>query len=229
MKYLLTSILILTSFLITSDPRERLMDLKKMDRDGNRAISFKEYSHKPLKIFKNMDSDSNGVLTYSEFSLKKLRPPRNKKSGRFSFLDINDDEKVSKKEFISGANKQPRSRRMSKFGSSEDERLVAEKIFLKLDVNQDQNIDVKELSVAKDIAPKVAKDHSFQNLNSDGNENITINEFLAPAKETFSRMDSNSDGSIERREIKEFMRNNKNLHKKEGKPFIMQKERNYNR
>ena len=108
MKYLLTSILILTSFLITSDPRERLMDLKKMDRDGNRAISFKEYSHKPLKIFKNMDSDSNGVLTYSEFSLKKLRPPRNKKSGRFSFLDINDDEKVSKKEFISGANKQPR-------------------------------------------------------------------------------------------------------------------------
>ena len=44
MKYLLTSILILTSFLITSDPRERLMDLKKMDRDGNRAISFKEYS-----------------------------------------------------------------------------------------------------------------------------------------------------------------------------------------
>ena len=47
-----------------------------------------------------------------------------------TFLDVNDDEKVSKKEFISGANKQPRSRRMTKFGSSEDERLVAEKIFL---------------------------------------------------------------------------------------------------
>ena len=228
MKYLLTSILILTSFLTASDPRERLMELKKMDRDGNKAISFKEYSYKPVKIFKNMDSDSNGVLTYSEFSLKKLRPSRNKKSSRFSFLDVNDDEKVSKKEFISGANKQPRSRRMSKFGRS-DERLVAEKIFLKLDVNQDQNIDVKELSVAKDIAPKVAKDHSFQNLNSDGNENITINEFLAPAKKTFSRMDSNSNGAIERREIKEFMKNKKKRHKKEGKPFIMQKERNYNR
>ena len=71
MKYLLTSILILTSFLTASDPRERLMELKKMDRDGNKAISFKEYSYKPVKIFKNMDSDSNGVLTYSEFSLKK--------------------------------------------------------------------------------------------------------------------------------------------------------------
>ena len=229
MKYLLTSILILTSFLITSDPRERLMDLKKMDRDGNRAISFKEYSHKPLKIFKNMDSDSNGVLTYSEFSLKKLRPPRNKKSGRFSFLDINDDEKVSKKEFISGANKQPRSRRMSKFGTSEDERLVAEKIFLKLDVNQDQNIDEKELSVAKDIAPKVAKDHSFQNLDSDGNKFITIKEFLASEKEFFSRMDFDSNGAIERREIKESVKNNMKRLKKEGKPFIMQKERNYNR
>ena len=76
MKYLLTSILILTSFLTASDPRERLMELKKMDRDGNKAISFKEYSYKPVKIFKNMDSDSNGVLTYSEFSLKKLRPSR---------------------------------------------------------------------------------------------------------------------------------------------------------
>ena len=219
MKYLLTSILIFTSFLITSDPRERLMDLKKMDRDGNRAISFKEYSHKPLKIFKNMDSDSNGVLTYSEFSLKKLRPPRNKKSGRFSFLDINDDERVSKKEFISGANKQPRSRRMSKFGTSEDERLVAEKIFLKLDLNQDQNIDEKELSAAKDIAPRVAKDYSFQNLNLDGNKNITIKEFLAPAKETFSKMDANSNGAIERREIKEFMKNKKKRHNKGEQAF----------
>ena len=229
MKYLLTSILILTSFLTASDPRERLMELKKMDRDGNKAISFKEYSYKPVKIFKNMDSDSNGVLTYSEFSLKKLRLSRNKKSSRFSFLDVNDDEKVSKKEFISGANKQPRSRRMTKFGSSEDERLVAEKIFLILDVNQDLNIDEKELSVAKDIASKVAKDHSFGNFNSDGNKNITIKEFLAPVKETFFRMDSNSNGAIERREIKEFMKNKKKRHKKEGKPFIMQKERNRDR
>ena len=229
MKYLLTSIIVLTSFSIVSDPREKLMDLKKMDRDGNRAISFKEYSHKSQKIFQNMDSDSDGVLTYSEFSLKKLRPPRKKKSGRFSFLDMNDDEKISKEEFISRANKQPRYKRMSKFNKSHDERLVAEKIFLKLDVNQDQNIDKKELSVAKDIAPKVAKDHSFQNLNSDGNENITIKEFLAPAKETFSRMDSDSNGAIERREIKEFMNNNNKKFKKKGKPFIMQKERNHNR
>ena len=114
---------------------------------------------------------------------------------------------------------------MSKFSKSQDERLVAEKIFLKLDVNQDQNIDKKELSVAKDIAPKVAKDHSFQNLDSDGNKNITIKEFLASAKETFSRMDSDSNGAIERREIKEFKKKNK----KKGKPFIMQKEKNNNR
>jgi len=225
MKYLLTSIIVLTSFSILSDPREKLSDLKKMDRDGNKAISFKEYSHKPKKIFQNMDSDLDGVLTYSEFSLKKLRPPRKKTSSRFSFLDINDDEKISKKEFISGANKQPRPSRKSKFNKSLDKRLVAEKIFIKLDVNQDQNIDKKELSVAKDIAPKVAKDHSFQNLDSDGNKNITIKEFLAPAKKTFSRMDSDSNGAIERREIKEFKKKNK----KKGKPFIMQKEKNNNR
>ena len=225
MKYLLTSIIFLTSFSILSDPRERLSDLKKMDRDGNKAISFQEYSQKPKKIFQNMDSDSDGVLTYSEFSLKKLRPPRKKKGGRFSFLDINDDEKVSKKEFMSGANKQPRLSRMSKFNKSQDERLVTEKIFLKLDVNQDQNIDKKELSVAKDIAPKVAKDHSFQNLDSDGNKFITIKEFLASEKEFFSRMDFDSNGAIERREIKEFKKKNK----KKGKPFIMQKEKNNNR
>ena len=56
-----------------------------MDRDGNKAISFKEYSHKPKKIFQNMDSDSDGVLTYSEFSLKKLRPPRKKKAAVSAF------------------------------------------------------------------------------------------------------------------------------------------------
>ena len=223
MKYLLISTIVLTSFSILSDPRERLSDLKKMDRDGNKAISFKEYSHKPKKNFQNMDLDSDGVLTYSEFSLKKIRPPR-KKSSRFSFLDVNDDEKISKKEFISGVNKQPRPPKKSKLNKSQYERLVAEKIFIKLDVNQDQNIDKNELSVAKDIAPKVAKDHSFQNLDSDGNKNITIKEFLTPAKKTFSRMDFDSNGAIERREIKEFVKKNMRKNKKKGKPFIMQKE-----
>ena len=38
-----------------------------------------------------------------------------------------------------------------------------------------------------------------------------------------------SNGAIERREIKEFMKNKKKRHKKEGKPFIMQKEKNHDR
>ena len=77
----------------------------------------------------------------------------------------------------------------------------------------------------KEIAPQVAKDHSFQNLNIDGDENITIEEFLAPAKADFSKMDSNSNGAIERKEIRNFVKNNKKALKKKGKPFIMQKER----
>ena len=114
MKYLLTSIVVFTSFSIMSDPREMIMGLKKMDRDGNRAISFKEYSHKPQKLFQHMDSDSDGVLTYSEFSTNKLRPSKRNKNDHFSFLDINDDQKVSKEEFVSKANKQPRPKRMPK-------------------------------------------------------------------------------------------------------------------
>jgi len=108
MKYLLTSIIVFTSFSIMSDPREMIMGLKKMDRDGNRAISFKEYSHKPQKLFQHMDSDSDGVLTYSEFSTNKLRPSKRNKNDHFSFLDINDDQKVSKEEFVSKANRQAR-------------------------------------------------------------------------------------------------------------------------
>ena len=238
MKYLLTSIIVFTSFSIMSDPREMIMGLKKMDRDGNRAISFKEYSHKPQKLFQHMDSDSDGVLTYSEFSTNKLRPPKRNKNDYFSFLDINDDQKVSKEEFVSKANKQPRPKRMPKSNERGDQRVVSEKIFLKvvsekiflkLDINQDGALDEKELSVAKEIAPKVAKDHAFQKLNTDGNENITREEFLARPRETFSRMDSDSNGAIERNEIREFMKNNKKKFKKQGKPFIMQKDRKHDR
>ena len=229
MKYLLTSIIVFTSFSIMSDPREMIMGLKKMDRDGNRAISFKEYSHKPQKLFQHMDSDSDGVLTYSEFSTNKLRQLKRNKNDRFSFLDINDDQKVSKEEFVSKANKQPRPKRMPKSNEHGDERVVSEKIFSKLDVNQDGILDEKELSVAKEVAPKVAKDHAFQKLNTDGNENITREEFLARPRETFSRMDSNSNGAIERNEIRELMKNNKKKFKKQGKPFIMQKDRKHDR
>ena len=229
MKYLLTSIIVLTSFSIISDPREIIMGLKKMDKDGNKAISFKEYSHKPQKIFKNMDSNSDGVITYSEFTTKKLRAPKMKANERFNFLDINDDLKVSEKEFILGANNLPRQKRAPRLMRSDKAGKVSKKIFSKLDTNQDNNLDKKELSFVKEIAPQVAKDHSFQNLNIDGDENITIEEFLAPAKADFSKMDSNSNGAIERKEIRNFVKNNKKALKKKGKPFIMQKERKLSR
>ena len=198
-----TIILLIMSFGVSVGAKEK-QGLRNLDKDENGKITFKEFSYKHQKIFNNMDKDSDGFISRDEIDRK--REGKNNISRYADRLDLNNDLKIDKNEFIRGqSNRFKRDRKASKNRrhiDSKQRRNVAEKIFESADSDNNGSLNTSELSKVRELAPKVAKNHRFSQVDLDNNNKLTQEEFLAPIKKKFSSMDRNQDSALDRGELR---------------------------
>ena len=198
-----TIILLIMSFGVSVGAKEK-QGLRNLDKDENGKITFEEFSYKHQKIFNNMDKDSDGFISRDEIDRK--REGKNNISRYADRLDLNNDLKIDKNEFIRGqSNRFKRDRKTSKNRrhiDSKQRRYVAEKIFESADSDNNGSLNTSELSKVRELAPKVAKNHRFSQVDLDNNNKLTQEEFLAPIKKKFSSMDKNQDSALDRGELR---------------------------
>ena len=198
-----TIILLIMSFGVSVGAKEK-QGLRNLDKDENGKITFEEFSYKHQKIFNNMDKDSDGFISRDEIDRK--REGKNNISRYADRLDLNNDLKIDKNEFIRGqSNRFKRVQKASKNRrhiDSKQRRNVAEKIFESADSDNNGSLNTSELSKVRELAPKVAKNHRFSQVDLDKNNKLTQEEFLAPIKKKFSSMDSNQDSALDRGELR---------------------------
>ena len=196
-------ILLIMSFGVSLSAKEK-QGLRNLDKDDNGKITFEEFSYKHQKIFNNMDKDSDGFISRDEIDRK--REGKNNISRYADRLDLNNDLKIDKNEFIRGqSNRFKRDQKTSKNRrhiDSKQRRNVAEKIFESADSDNNGSLNTSELSKVRELAPKVAKNHRFSQVDLDNNNKLTQEEFLAPIKKKFSSMDSNQDSALDRGELR---------------------------
>ncbi len=198
-----TIILLIMSFGVSVGAKEK-QGLRNLDKDENGKITFEEFSYKHQKIFNNMDKDSDGFISRDEIDRK--REGKNNISRYADRLDLNNDLKIDKNEFIRGqSNRFKRDQKASKNRrhiDSKQRRNVAEKIFESADSDNNGSLNTSELSKVRELAPKVAKNHRFSQVDLDNNNKLTQEEFLAPIKKKFSSMDRNQDSALDRGELR---------------------------
>jgi len=198
-----TIILLIMSFGVSVGAKEK-QGLRNLDKDENGKITFEEFSYKHQKIFNNMDKDSDGFISRDEIDRK--REGKNNISRYADRLDLNNDLKIDKNEFIRGqSNRFKRVQKASKDRrhiDSKQRRNVAEKIFESADADNNGSLNTSELSKVRELAPKVAKNHRFSQVDLDKNNKLTQEEFLAPIKKKFSSMDRNQDSALDRGELR---------------------------
>ena len=198
-----TIILLIMSFGVSVSAKEK-QGLRNLDKDENGKITFEEFSYKHQKIFNNMDKDSDGFISSDEIDRK--REGKNNISRYADRLDLNNDLKIDKNEFIRGqSNRFKRDQKTSKNRrhiDSKQKRNVAEKIFESADADNNGSLNTSELSKVRELAPKVAKNHRFSQVDLDKNNKLTQEEFLAPIKKKFSSMDRNQDSALDRGELR---------------------------
>ena len=198
-----TIILLIMSFGVSVGAKEK-QGLRNLDKDENGKITFEEFSYKHQKIFNNMDKDSDGFISRDEIDRK--REGKNNISRYADRLDLNNDLKIDKNEFIRGqSNRFKRDQKASKNRrhiDSKQRRHVAEKIFESADADNNGSLNTSELSKVRELAPKVAKNHRFSQVDLDKNNKLTQEEFLAPIKKKFSSMDRNQDSALDRGELR---------------------------
>jgi len=198
-----TIILLIMSFGVSVGAKEK-QGLRNLDKDENGKITFEEFSYKHQKIFNNMDKDSDGFISRDEIDRK--REGKNNISRYADRLDLNNDLKIDKNEFIRGqSNRFKRVQKASKNRrhiDSKQRRNVAEKIFESADSDNNGSLNTSELSKVRELAPKVAKNHRFSQVDLDKNNKLTQEEFLAPIKKKFSSMDKNQDSALDKGELR---------------------------
>ena len=198
-----TIILLIMSFGVSVGAKEK-QGLRNLDKDENGKITFEEFSYKHQKIFNNMDKDSDGFISRDEIDRK--REGKNNISRYADRLDLNNDLKIDKNEFIRGqSNRFKRDQKASKNRrhiDSKQRRHVTEKIFESADADNNGSLNTSELSKVRELAPKVAKNHRFSQVDLDKNNKLTQEEFLAPIKKKFSSMDSNQDSALDKGELR---------------------------
>ena len=198
-----TIILLIMTFGVSIGAKEK-QGLRNLDKDENGKITFEEFSYKHQKIFNNMDKDSDGFISRDEIDRK--REGKNNISRYADRLDLNNDLKIDKNEFIRGqSNRFKRVQKASKDRrhiDSKQRRNVAEKIFESADSDKNGSLNTSELSKVRELAPKVAKNHRFSQVDLDKNNKLTQEEFLAPIKKKFSSMDKNQDSALDKGELR---------------------------
>ena len=198
-----TIILLIMSFGVSVGAKEK-QGLRNLDKDENGKITFEEFSYKHQKIFNNMDKDSDGFISRDEIDRK--REGKNNISRYADRLDLNNDLKIDKNEFIRGqSNRFKRVQKALKDRrhiDSKQRRNVAEKIFESADADNNGSLNTSELSKVRELAPKVAKNQRFSQVDLDKNNKLTQEEFLAPIKKKFSSMDKNQDSALDKGELR---------------------------
>ena len=196
-------ILLVMSFAGSISTKEK-QEFRNPDKDGNGKITFEEFSYNHQKIFNNMDKDSNGFISRDE--IERKREAKNNISRYADRLDLNNDLKIDKNEFIRGqSNRFKKVRKASKSRrhiDSKQRRHVTEKIFESADTDNNGSLNTSELSKVRELAPKVARYHRFLQADLDKNNKLTQEEFLAPIKKKFSSMDRNQDSELDRGELR---------------------------
>ena len=206
------------SFGVSVSAKEK-QELRNLDKDDNGKITFEEFSYKHQKTFNNMDKDSNGFISRDE--IERKREDKNNISRYADRLDLNNDLKIDKNEFIRGqSNRIKRDQKASKNRrhiDSKQRRHVTEKIFESADADNNGSLNTSELSKVRELAPKVAKNHRFSQVDLDKNNKLTQEEFLAPIKKKFSSMDRNQDSTLDRGELRP---RSKSPYQKDRRPQI---------
>lgn len=155
------------------------------------------------------DSDQDGKVTHDELDAASAQ--------RFAKMDMDNDGKVSKKEFNNHIQKRRQGysdRRYKKMDSNQDgkiskqeyldaSRTQAEHRFVKIDQDGNGMISSEELARCKDHHHRYSAKKIFTKLDGNGDGYSTKKESLAAWANWFKRKDTDKDGVVTREEIKQ--------------------------
>jgi Ca2+-binding EF-hand superfamily protein len=165
--------------------RERARDgteLRKYDKDGDGALSKKEFAARQADVFKKLDANADGFLTREEFAkaakamvsgARASRPGAGGGPGPvLGRMDTDGDGRISPEEWKGRA-----------------------ELFKKLDLNADGYIDKKEMTRGA-LAVGAAAKRRLAAMDTDGDGRISRQEWKGrPAM--FDQLDRNGDGYID--------------------------------
>ena len=155
-----------------------------LDDNANQEISAAELLNPMRRWFKRHDLNGDGVMEKSEIFHRIKRGKKGKKQRRrarkfLKLCDLNEDRKVTAAEI---ANNQKR-------------------ILQALDINNNKSLSLKEIKRRGRGLKRCRSFRLFDLLDTNGDQQITIDELSAPMKRWFKRHDSNLNGMMEASEV----------------------------
>ncbi len=155
-----------------------------LDDNGNQEITAAELSKPMRRWFKRHDLNGDGFMEKSEIFYRIKRGKKGKKQKRrarkfLKLCDLNEDRKVTAAEVAQNQNR----------------------ILQALDINNNKSLSLKEIMRRGRGLKRCRSFKLFDLLDTNGDQQITIDELSAPMKRWFKRHDSNLNGMMEASEV----------------------------
>lgn len=174
------------------------------NKDGKLSLSEFETlwvdftNRRMVRGFQRLDVDGDAVITVEEYLAPFANTVARKDRNDDNVLDANDRKR--KKHRGRGA-----GRMMESFDANKDGKLTQDEIndtrkglHAKHDANKDGKLDLAEFKVRWIEYTKPRMVRSFQRIDTDGDAQITVEEYLKPFSTVVARMDRNEDGVLDK-------------------------------
>jgi len=168
--------------------RRAEMLVTRLDNAGNGYVTQDEFIAAAKIRFAKLDKKGDGKLTPDEFALghgdrsaSSAGKPAQFAQKRFDALDTNHDGVVTQNEFVAKA--------------------IAD--FRQFDVRGTGKVMASDIAASPKTQERAARvaERIVKRLDTNGDGVVTLDEFLAAAKQRFARIDKNADGFIDAGEI----------------------------
>ena len=172
------------------------------DSNQDGTVTIEELNEASKKRFQKMDADNNGVVTQDEFRAYVSQRKQERQQQHFSLVDSDSNGQISKEEYL--LYQQQR----------------AEKRFQDMDTNNDGVVNNSEFSTHKsarwvgkgkhDKGRHHHKNRFFSKLDSNNDQQITLEESLTAWTNWFKSIDINNDQIVTADEVKAYRSSDKN-------------------
>lgn len=166
------------------------------DANKDNMVTLAELDAVSKQRFAKMDADANGVVSLDEFQAYLDTRKSERRMQRFAQMDANNDRQVSKEEYIQY--KMRSVEQQFQAADTDHDGLVSEEEYLA------RKWDYHGGKHGKHAGHHRGGNRFFTKLDSNGDEQLTLDETLNAWNNWFKRIDANNDQVVSQDEIEAF-------------------------